>query len=211
MGFEPMTPVLPRLCATTAPHGPAKPTCTSSLRAKARALAHQDDPPLPEPAAEPAPETSHPCSATSAGTSSKPPHWGTTRVEQPGGRWRIRTSAGFRRLIYSQFRLSTPATALVYVPPEPAVGIEPTTYGLQNRCSAIELRRPGPRQAPAWKAGTPARCTLIVCVIAHVLYSAKQRAVKAYARRYSIYPTDQGQYPGIAGAKQPLAVRTAPS
>src|SRR5579883_709776 len=24
MGFEPMTPVLPRLCATPAPHGPAK-------------------------------------------------------------------------------------------------------------------------------------------------------------------------------------------
>jgi hypothetical protein len=28
-----------------------------------------------------------------------------------GGQWRIRTSAGFRRLIYSQFRLTTPATA----------------------------------------------------------------------------------------------------
>jgi hypothetical protein len=24
---------------------------------------------------------------------------------------------------------------------EPTVGLEPTTYGLQNRCSAIELRR----------------------------------------------------------------------
>ena len=31
---------------------------------------------------------------------------------------------------------------------EPARGIEPPTYGLQNRCSAVELRRPGSARVP---------------------------------------------------------------
>ncbi len=30
-------------------------------------------------------------------------------------------------------------------PKEPATGIEPATYGLQNRCSTVELRRPACR------------------------------------------------------------------
>jgi hypothetical protein len=30
MGIEPMTPVLPRLCATAAPHGPTFTRCTST-------------------------------------------------------------------------------------------------------------------------------------------------------------------------------------
>ena len=133
MGFEPMTPVLPRLCAATAPHGLASENGDVIF----------------------------------------------------GGRWRIRTSAGFRRLIYSQFRLSTPATAhaiayharprLCLAAPslpllnnpaeqcaasaaslEPTVGFEPTTSGLQNRCSAVELRRPLPvNQHPALRDRCP--------------------------------------------------------
>ena len=31
---------------------------------------------------------------------------------------------------------------------EPAVGVEPTTLGLQNRCSTTELSRPGTVKAP---------------------------------------------------------------
>ena len=30
---------------------------------------------------------------------------------------------------------------------KPTVGLEPTTYGLQNRCSTIELRRLGLKKA----------------------------------------------------------------
>ena len=147
MGFEPMTPVLPRLCATTAPHGPAKPSCTpSNLRERLRLRALRWRPPLPCLPPAPFPELSNQRYGLEVLRASLPTGE-PTRVERPGGRWRIRTSAGFRRLIYSQFRLSTPATALVSVPPEPTVGLEPTTDGLQNRCSAIELRRPGPRQS----------------------------------------------------------------
>src|SRR3989338_867907 len=55
----------------------------------------------------------------------------------------IRTPEGLRPLIYSQFHL----TALVprqtsnirEIFLEPSVGFEPTTYGLQNRCSTAEL------------------------------------------------------------------------
>ena len=41
-------------------------------------------------------------------------------------------------LVDSGFRWMTQKTALQL---EPVVGIEPTTYGLRNRCSATELHR----------------------------------------------------------------------
>jgi hypothetical protein len=43
MGFEPMTPVLPRLCATTAPHGPAKLPVRHRIYLKASAFGQRDD------------------------------------------------------------------------------------------------------------------------------------------------------------------------
>src|SRR5262249_53936233 len=39
---------------------------------------------------------------------------------------------------------------------EPTVGFEPTTYGLQNRCSAVELRRRGPQRPMRYFSLLPA-------------------------------------------------------
>ena len=52
-----------------------------------------------------------------------------------GQNW-IRTSVGFRQQIYSLPPLATRTSAH-----KPMMGFEPATYGLQNRCSTIELHR----------------------------------------------------------------------
>ncbi len=73
MGFEPMTPVLPRLCAATAPHGPAKPTCTPSLmRERLRSVLRDDAHPF-LPAITPASPTWYRYSVIAASALGKPP------------------------------------------------------------------------------------------------------------------------------------------
>jgi hypothetical protein len=185
MGFEPMTPVLPRLCATTAPHGPAKLPVRHRIYLKASAFGQRDD--------------AHPfltCHRTGLpGIASRQRRRcqsfrqaSPLRNHESRTAWWAVEDSNLRRqsqLIYSQSRLTASVTALVYVPPEPTDGVEPTTYGLQNRCSAIELRRPTLCLAHCF--GKPAfqRDTLLARVIAHVLYTAKQRAVKASMRRFT--------------------------
>src|SRR5579883_1153074 len=54
------------------------------------------------------------------------------------GRSWIRTSVGLRQRVYSPSPLATRTSAH-----KPVMGFEPATYGLQNRCSAVELHRHG--------------------------------------------------------------------
>ena len=56
-------------------------------------------------------------------------------IEKLGRSW-IRTSVGFRQRVYSPSPLATRTSAH-----QPVMGFEPATYGLQNRCSAVELHR----------------------------------------------------------------------
>ena len=73
-----------------------------------------------------------------------------TDRKKPGAERGIRTPVGVRQLIYSQLHLATLVSRhrntnsqiITVSLMEPKVGIEPTTYGLQNRCSTIELLWP---------------------------------------------------------------------
>jgi hypothetical protein len=142
MGFEPMTPVLPRLCATTAPHGPAKLPVRHRIYLKASAFGQRDD-------AHPfltCHRIGHPGIASRQRRRCQSFRQASPqRNHESRTAWWAVEDSNLRRqsqLIYSQSRLTASVTALVYVRPEPTDGVEPTTYGLQNRCSAIELRRP---------------------------------------------------------------------
>jgi hypothetical protein len=73
-----------------------------------------------------------------------------TRRPQSGWCW-IRTSEGHSHPVYSRAPLTAQET--IHVTPcasEPTRGLEPLTTCLQNRCSAIELRR---HSAPKGRSG----------------------------------------------------------
>src|SRR5579872_7096374 len=101
MGFEPMTPSLPRTCATPALRGPAIDLTGVS------------------PIYQPRPTRVH------------------TR-QRVGGQRRIRTPEGVSQRVYSPPRLATSVSAQKTPKgkEKPAMGLEPSTCGLQNRCSA---------------------------------------------------------------------------
>ena len=66
-----------------------------------------------------------------------------TVTQIPIGQGGIRTPEGVSRQIYSLLHLATLAPTRIRLPAhmnELAVGIEPTTPGLQNQSSTVELR-----------------------------------------------------------------------
>ena len=140
MGIEPTTPSLPRTCSTSEPQRQRYTMPTLSCRPLSFEMFATRE-------------------HLGVGREGFEPSKVTQRIYSPP---RLTTPASPRRILHHPFPpTAAPAAARVHkslivrylrgmMPEakEPAVGIEPTTCGLQNRCSATELR---------WRTNVPKR------------------------------------------------------